>query len=50
MAFGFGNAANTLGGGSAGAVNAGPDLETIETEVGILLPIYIFFFRIVWLC
>ena len=39
MAFGFGNAADTLGGGSAGAVNSGPDLETIETEVRILLPL-----------
>ena len=34
MAFGnFANAAASLGGGSGNAV-AGPDLETIQTEVG----------------
>lgn len=33
MSFGFNASANAMGGG-AGGVNAGPDLETIQTEVG----------------
>lgn len=34
MASGFGNVANAMGGAVAEGVNTGPDLETIQTEVG----------------
>lgn len=37
MAFGFGKTSGALGGSaSGGAVNTGPDLDTIQTEVCIL--------------